>query len=327
MTLKYLYSAIAISCLLAGCGSSNDSTESDMDGDGGDNGSVDGTDGGDASTEGGDGTDGGDGGDSGDGTDGGDGNNGDSSGGNTGGDGTSGNFTDWGFIGVEEYDEGVEAFAAFARFDADVSVAQAEQELTPATDVCEVTRTDMGDFDFDADFGFEEFGSFTWLSAGDNIVISSPAGTYSTIPKMEFAGVIAYGQDDPIPGSAPSGLTVDIPGDEFMAMSSLAIPDAPALQVSSPASDSITPTTQFAWAGNSSGSTVIYIYASSFDGSSNQSVDVDCTVVDDGSFQFPSAIQAEMGAGFSGTGDVSRVAYNIVQNGSTVVFLFHEVAR
>lgn len=321
MTYKLLFSAVALTLALTACSSDDDSSTDDTGGGTTDGGTTDGgtTDGGstDGGTTDGGSTDGGT-------TDGGGTDGGSTDGGSTNSGQLSGNVTDWGFITIESGGGEVDPTAGFGRFSADFPASAVADEFNPSSDSCEVTRTALGDIDTDLDLDFDT--PFTFISAGENVIISSPGGTYATLTQTRFGDFIFYGLEDSLSGAAPAGLVADIPGDQFMAMSNLSIPDAPSLEVSSPAANGlITPTTQFTWTANGTSDTSIEINASAFDIAANSTVTVDCTVVDDGSFEFSSATQAELGDTFMGTGFVSRSANNIVQNGSTVVVLSHTV--
>lgn len=182
MYLKYS-SPILLALLLTACGgsSNNDASESDTGGDNtGDTNTGDTTNTGDDNTNGDNTTDTGS--DNSNGNDNGDQTNG-SSGDNTNNGSTSGTFTQIGVISLDQYTEEfsntneVDVFAGFFSIATPVTNNIIESDLLPSSDVCEVEETSFDDFD--VDFPGQNGAQPTFLSAGDVITISSPAGTYA----------------------------------------------------------------------------------------------------------------------------------------------------
>ncbi len=159
------------------------------------------------------------------------------------------------------------------------------------------------------------------VSAGETILITSPAGTYATLTEQSVFGFLIYQTDgdQPIAGPIPSGLTVDIPGAPggFPAMANVSFPQA------APISFSFDGTT-ISWtnpsgAGNSSSVSVTMAVIVDSNFASQQLIQ--CELLDDGTHTVE--------AGLIPAGDTieaplffgSRSVTQIVQNGSAVLVL------
>lgn len=130
------------------------------------------------------------------------------------------------------------------------------------------------------------------ISAGETITLSSQGNTYATLLR-QGSDFIFYSDENSLTGPAPTGLTVDIPGDEFPSLTNVRIPDVPVLQMISPTiGEPITPFTQFSWIGAGTQNTFASIRLRYTDSETGEVVFVFCGVVDDGSFSFPTEIQA-----------------------------------
>ena len=316
MTFKHLLTILSLSIALTACGSDSDNNADGESGgttDGASDGTTDGA--ADGTTDGAaDGTTDG----TADGT----------SDGSTDGSASTqltGNVTNWGVIDLDEINNTVEPSAGFGRFNANFAAANLTTAFVPSQDVCEVSRTELFDFPTEIDFDFEV--DFDLISAGDAITFTGPAGTYAELTRETFGQFTGYSIENPLTGPAPSGLVVDIPGDEFPAFSNIAIPDVTALQVTAPAPNTpVTPSTQFSWVAATGSDTVVGISTNFIDIATSENVSVDCTVADDGSFAFDSATRSAMGSVFSSTGlFLSRSAFTFRQNGNTVLIVSHTI--
>ncbi len=167
----------------------------------------------------------------------------------------------------------------------------------------------------------DQIGELTLLSAGDVITISSPAGSYTELSKQVFQGFIFYQSEDGLTGPLPSGLVVDIPGDDFPAFASVQVPDVEPVSLTSPTiGQPVTADTVFTWQAGNNQNAYVTLSSSQFTGNPTSITSVDCTVTDDGSFSFPAATKTELGASFSGTGaTISRSVSTFQQQGNAVL--------
>ena len=224
----------------------------------------------------------------------------------------------FGYIGVSN-EEPIYFDASFFSFPQQITFPTLLSELRPTSDYCEVLDLfDTGD-DIDDIDGFDGF-DITSISAGDVLTISSPAGSYAELTKSEQFGFIFYELDDNVilPAPVPDNLSVSFPGDQFPAFTSVALPIAEPLLVSSPSAlEQSTASTTFSWTPSSDSNSRIELSLSSF--SAAGFILVNCTIVDDGSFAFPAAIQSQMGAA-SGIVDMSRETISVTQRDNAVLF-------
>jgi hypothetical protein len=225
----------------------------------------------------------------------------------------------------------VNLFASFFRANIDIPVGLIKDNLIPTSDSCEVINAGT----FPDDFEIPDFDGITasieTISAGETIVFSATGGTYATLMRETLFSFTFYTSENPVAGLIPTGLVVDIPGDVFPAFSNITVPNAGDLVVSSPAQgDFVTPDTTFTWVTSSDSDSYIEIAAISFDFMSGAVVNVNCEVIDDGSFTFPSATKDEMGSGFSskfeefdfaGTATLTRTATKIVEQNNAILFI------
>lgn len=233
----------------------------------------------------------------------------------------------YGYLTIDQPDPGAfddgDVSAGFLKTNISLPAGDLAAAYRPAFDTCEVTttETDIGDIpDIDIDFAYE------FVSAGENIVLTSPAGTWLTLPRQQAFGFLFYGflEDTEIPAPVPSGLTVDIPGDEFPAYTGVAVPDVAALTGVSTGAGMITPDTVFRWdAGdNADVSVSIDVVATSFSGTNISFTTVDCEAADDGEFSFPAATRTELGSGFSAaTASLSRTGINFFRKGNSLLIV------
>jgi hypothetical protein len=197
------------------------------------------------------------------------------------------------------------------------------------TDVCIVDSPADDDEAFDLDFDLDvNFG--TSISAGETLIVTSPAGTYTTLIRQSFTNpidassfLIYAPEQGELNGTPPSALVVDIPGDVFPAFANTAIPDIPpALTDFSPAVGAPAPLdTTYTWTPSGVASARVSL---EIDGGAEQP-SVECYLADDGSFALPADIAAQLAGVLSPTvDDVYRDASRILQSGSALLVLISE---
>ncbi len=172
------------------------------------------------------------------------------------------------------------------------------------------------------------------VSAGANIVLTSPAGTYATLEEQPAAGFLFYDLPDMgmlMDGPVPSGLQLDIPGSsEIPAIANAAVPDITTLaNAEFGGGDGISPTTTFTWDASGDPGAMIRIFSSTAGGFFlEDGVTVTCVTPDTGSFNFPAGVRAELGSDFSGSAPLmSRIVVNPVRVDNTVLYVIRESFR
>jgi len=214
--------------------------------------------------------------------------------------------------------------ALFGRLDRSLTAGEIEQWYAPSTDVCEVSLVDNESDSAVPDFNvFEQ--ELTLISGGENVILTSDAGTYATLNRVDGESPF-YRTDVTLIGDVPPNLSLDIPGDEFPAFSNVEIGDVTDYRVLSPVEgQTVTPDTEFSWIANNVPRSVIEIYVGGT-GVNNESIAIGCTVVDDGSFNFPASIRAAMGTNFTADWTASlRIIYKVAQNGNAIVFTANSI--
>ena len=134
----------------------------------------------------------------------------------------------------------------------------------------------------------------TDISAGEALIVSSAQGTVATITRFtsEFdASIISY-FSEVINGVLPTGLVLDIPGDDFPSFSNVTIPTTQPVILSTPSSGTVfTAGDQVVWnAGNSSNLSLMSINMNFTDGT-----EIECETADDGSFTLPPSVLSQLG--------------------------------
>lgn len=232
--------------------------------------------------------------------------------------GVSGQVTNVGVVLISQEPDDPEdgtVIGTFFRTNLPLPAGQIASQFVPPLDTCQISRSDdtdtvvpgMGAPDFD----------FTLLNAGDVLVLSSPAGTWLTLPRSEQFGFIIYmPENEGLPLPVPSNLVLDVPGADFPAFSNVAVPDV------TPLTGVVTDgSSTFRWnAGAGDPSVFVTIDVIDFTGGANFT-SVNCFARDDGEFTLPADIQAELGADFSGFPELDRVGANLVQQGNSLLFV------
>lgn len=197
----------------------------------------------------------------------------------------------------------------------------------PPVDTCIVTRASE-------EQGTEAIDEFriledtaTLISAGDSLVLTDDNGTYATLQRTNGLSGPAYVPETDLNQSAGTNLSITIPGDQFAAFPSIAVPEVPAFQLTTPANDANTGvSTFFQWVPNDVPGSIVELYTSGFSSVANETIFIGCSLVDDGLFGFPEDIQAQMGTSFDDDWTtLLRIAYNVAADGDAMVFVANSV--
>ncbi|MFK7890714.1 MAG: hypothetical protein AB8B63_07845 [Granulosicoccus sp.] len=235
----------------------------------------------------------------------------------------------WGVVEVDSSDGVVGPFAYFARFSQGIPTARLLAELDAGADDCTVENYVFGETS-QIKSELPDFGAaYSFIGAGDVINLARSGESYATLSKLTSGSTMFYvpvksGAGLVVP--APDGLTASIPGesDGFPAVSEVFLPDRVPMMISSPAEgDAVTPTTEFAWTPSSGDAVVSFtsVWVDVHSGGAD-TTRVECTLVDDGRFLFPAAIQSQMGLGFnSDEFSLSRKEYRVDSLGDNIILI------
>jgi len=135
----------------------------------------------------------------------------------------------------------------------------------------------------------------TAISAGETIVFSDSNGTFATLTVVNELGEISYDSDSVINSltlpAIPNGLIIDIPGDDFPALTNIAVPNASAITDFSFPGTNPSSTTEFTW--TPSGVPGVFLKMSiETNPGTDESAYLDCTMADDGSYSLVILIEA-----------------------------------
>lgn len=197
-------------------------------------------------------------------------------------------------ISTQQYDGkwDVVASADFFKVDGDIS-QWAETPENINEDNC-LTGDEFDDIDPELLALLE---NTTSISAGETLVLTSPNGTYATLLSATDEDRINYSAE--IAGTVtppPTGLTLDIPGDEFAAFSKVVIPDVPIINDFDYSAGDLTGTTTFTWTPSGEPNSYVSIFIAGGGLFSDDERSITCSVVDDGSFSLPAEAVAEFGS-------------------------------
>ena len=167
----------------------------------------------------------------------------------------------------------------------------------------------------------------TPLSAGENVVVSGPGGTFATLQRTEAAGFVVYAPEGgSVAGPIPSGLVVDVPGDEFPAFAAVRVPDASPLTGVTPAGpEGVTAGTTFGWDAGTDPSTRVTATLAIED--TDPVVSLTCSLVDDGEFRLPASLLARIPADRPATASLARVGTRALQDGDAVLLVTATAGR
>ena len=240
-------------------------------------------------------------------------------------DALSGAFTDVGFVFIDQGDAFGDgsATASFVRFGAELPSAELLEAYRGAADTCTVSVTDVGvGVPTDGGPDLEDIDiDFDILDAGENIVFTSPSGTWLTLPREELFGFLVYAAET-IPQPVPTGLVVDVEGAKYPAFSGVPVVDVEPLGGVSPASGPIGADTVFGWDAQAGSNALVEIdaFEIAVDGTSSTVRSVVCLAADDGEFAFPAATREALGAEFAAaSASFARVGTTYVQRGNTLL--------
>ncbi len=168
------------------------------------------------------------------------------------------------------------------------------------------------------------------VNAGEVLTLSSPAGTYAEIQRVTIGEAQIYLGPENLPAPVPSGLVLDIPGAEFPAFTNVSIPDVEPFVLTSelvgPFGNQIPVTSEITWeiGADPEGWINLYYIATSIMGVDElREIDLDCVLLDDGSFTFDAAMQTQLtDAGFDTIGaNIGRQVLKTVQQDDAMLII------
>lgn len=205
-----------------------------------------------------------------------------------------------------------------------VSILLEDIDLEVQQDTCELS--------FDIDEDVLESESSSPVNAGEVLTLSSPAGTFAEIVRFTNNESQIYFGPENLPAPVPSGLVFNIPGDEFPAFSDVSVPDVEPFVLTSERvgffGDEIPVTSEITWeAGSDPEARIRLYYVANVDTSSTLGVeevteiDLDCILLDDGSFAFDAAMKTQLTeSGFDTiTANIGRQVSTMIQQGDALL--------
>ena len=235
----------------------------------------------------------------------------------------SSNVTQLGTINMDVGDT-IELEATFFSSSRQIPISLIEEGYSVSLDTCEVDTVPIGTIPGNTDIPVSVEGfMLNAISAGEVLTVSSPAGSYAELVRVQQFGITSYSlaEDLELAAPAPDSLSINIPGDEFTAFTNIALPVAKPLQVNSPGLlETITASTNFSWEGSADPDSFIEIFASAIAPDLMSITSVICEVADDGSFSFSSETQAELGS-FTSTAFLERYTTKIITMGSSALVM------
>ena len=249
----------------------------------------------------------------------------------------AGQITHYGAISVaDDAGQASDLVGSFYRLESTVSADFLNGMLTGESTFCDVQSDDTIDFEeISASYVPSVPGvRGTAVSAGESLILTSPAGTFATLQEQPAAGFLFYDLPNMAmltQGPVPDGLSVDVAGStEIPMIAAAAVPAITTLSGASPSADTnISTGTQFTWDASGDPSAMIRIFTGTAGGFFlEDGVTVTCVAPDSGSFSFPAETQALLGSDFAGgPALMSRIVVNTVQAESTVLYVIRESFR
>jgi len=192
--------------------------------------------------------------------------------------------------------------------------ANASSELQPAEDTCTVSTADSSDNDDIPGSDSTEF-----VSAGEVITVSSPAGFYAELVEHTESGFSVYLPSvEELTTPFPADLTVDIPGNVFPAFANVAVPNVEPLVMT----DSSEVNGSYNWVAGNNPDARVYILQVGFNSDSTDTIGVHCIAIDDGEFSIPASISSQLPADVSGTTTyIYRSATTFLQSGNAILLV------
>ena len=133
--------------------------------------------------------------------------------------------------------------------------------------------------------------SFTLVSGGENLVLTSAGGTWASVPYSVIDE--QYFGNNILPAAIPSDLSLSLSGDVFPALSvPLSVPTAPQ-RLSPGIREAVSTASEYRWIPDDDSSTIRISFLSYLNGVF-QGFPINCVVEDDGEFALPADILAEV---------------------------------
>ena len=160
--------------------------------------------------------------------------------------------------------------------------------------------------------------SFELISAGDQITLTSTAGTYGSLDKIEFPeNEVGYTSLSDLTFPSPVELTFDIPGDEFPSSTVFTVKPQPIEDFSILPNSEILGSETLFWVPSSQEETLVSIQL--IDDNPSPRYTAECLLIDDGEFEFPTSLQTDI------TGITGEQSGAILLNVSRVLVSFSNV--
>lgn len=216
------------------------------------------------------------------------------------------------FVGIADGAPAATVRANFLPFNSTCTVEAVEEAEDGSTE------TDDGTVDA---FGV----SGSPISAGDVLTVSSPAGSFTELTRADSDSYTG----NPLPQyPLPAGLTIDIPGAEYPAFTSIAIPDASQLILEVPAADEmLTTDTVLTWQANNDVDSMILLSADVVNADPEiPDSKLSCVLADTGSFEFSETTKTQLGSDFT-TADfeMNRESKVFIQDDDVILLLSHSL--
>lgn len=189
-----------------------------------------------------------------------------------------------GWLMVFAEEEQVSFFGTFFEIDGQNPQNNAIAELLSVQgDTCEVEE-----FSIDTPLLEDRLlNEYTSVSAGEVLTLTSAAGSYGEMGRLEIQGGIGYISLDALPSPSPETLVASVPGDVFSA-ASVSIEKPQIVEGLTLAEAQVVPMgTAIQWTASESNDTLV---TSNFDVQGNEDIFVTCTMVDDGEFIVPNTV-------------------------------------
>lgn len=197
-----------------------------------------------------------------------------------------------------------------------------------------VVREDTCEVSFVNDDNIVEPASGSSLNAGEVLTLSSPAGTFADIQSMTFGETQLYVGPENLSAPVPSGLVLDIPGAEFPSFSDISVPNVEPFVLTSGLvgsfEDRISVASEITWEPGTDPEARIRFYYIATEVESSlagveevREIDLDCVLLDDGSFTLDTAMQAQItDAGFDTIGvNIGRSVSRTVQQDDAMLII------
>ena len=151
------------------------------------------------------------------------------------------------------------------------------------------------------------------LDAGDALTLTSAAGTWATVPRTSFddAGEPFY-HLEPLVGSVPQGLVLDVPGAEFPGFANVPVPDLEPVALSAPrAGETLGADVRVAWNPAPADRTVVFYDVRTDEGFAH----VSCEPDEPGTHVLADAVVGYLESAAGGIRSVSGVGVSRVSSG------------